>query len=216
MVVSPIVFDALRLCLILVLCSCGVSTPEQGQAFSRASHSALSCGWAASRLLLSRPRRVVGLVTPNKVLLPGRAGLNLLRAHFDESGEHAHVGVDAHTEHASSGVYRHKKPRKKFAPKLLPPAGASSSWEGQGGRSAGTSSPMGVVVVGPVRQHSATVIWLHGHAGDTAKGWASTAQTLQVPWCKFLFPIAPGGWFTEGSVEELENAAGVVIDLVCD
>jgi predicted esterase len=47
------------------------------------------------------------------------------------------------------------------------------------------------VVIGPEKQHTATVIFLHG-LGDTAKGWADAMHWMakSMPWVKFVLPTA--------------------------
>lgn len=40
-----------------------------------------------------------------------------------------------------------------------------------------------------IREHSATVIWLHGLGGD-GKEWIDMAEALHVPWAKFIMPAA--------------------------
>ena len=38
-----------------------------------------------------------------------------------------------------------------------------------------------------MRDHSATVIWLHGLGGE-GQEWMSMAEALHMPWAKFIFP----------------------------
>jgi hypothetical protein len=100
------------------------------------------------------------------------------------------------------------------APPLLPPGGASTFWDTQV-QDAKTGGPLTkVLVLGATRTHSATVIWLHGRDGDTAESWAIAAQKLQVPWCKFLFPVSRQGWFLGETEAELRRASDMVLDLV--
>ena len=86
-------------------------------------------------------------------------------------------------------------------PKRLPPAGASTFWdrESSSARAAVRASPAfdppgaartEVLVLGASRAHSATVIWLHGNAGDPPRGWLRMLAKLNMPWCKFLMPVA--------------------------
>jgi len=49
-----------------------------------------------------------------------------------------------------------------------------------------------VSTVKAVRDHSATVIWLHGLAGS-GQEWMNLPDALHVPWVKFMFPTAAEG-----------------------
>lgn len=105
--------------------------------------------------------------------------------------------------------------RQGRPPARLPPAGASTFWDRA--RSSPPSSESGdagqlgdvkteVLVLGTSRQHTSTVIWLHGNAGDPPRGWLRAVAKLNMPWCKFLLPVAasfhPG---TEGPCSADDN-----------
>ena len=137
------------------------------------------------------------------------------------------------------------------APRRLPPAGASSFWDREHASAAqqeeyppaaGNEVPEDtteVLVLGASRPHSATVIWLHGDAGDPPRGWLRAVSKLNMPWCKFLLPIAlsrsgasngdeqssgyyllepTSGWAAGGGegcdVEDLWGAVRIVHDLL--
>ena len=44
-------------------------------------------------------------------------------------------------------------------------------------------------VIDAKEKHTATVILLHG-LGDSANGWKRIADTISVPWVKWIFPTA--------------------------
>ncbi len=71
-----------------------------------------------------------------------------------------------------------------------------------------------MLILAASRSHSATVIWLHGRDGDTAESWAVAADRLQVPWCKFMFPVSRQGWLLGETERELRQASDLVLDLV--
>jgi predicted esterase len=87
-------------------------------------------------------------------------------------------------------------------PLRLPPGGASTFWDRERGTQTGSDGwtapdarPQAVgstevLVLGASRPHSATVIWLHGCAGDPPRGWLRAVSKLNMPWCKFLLPVA--------------------------
>ena len=105
--------------------------------------------------------------------------------------------------------------RRTRAPPRLPPGGASTFWERESARAplgaAGDApalppqkleeSPTDVLVLGTSQTHSSTVIWLHGKAGDPPRAWLRALAKLNMPWCKFLLPVAatrPGAARREG------------------
>jgi predicted esterase len=45
------------------------------------------------------------------------------------------------------------------------------------------------VQVKAVRDHSATVIWLHGLGGQATE-WTALPEALHMPWAKFIFPAS--------------------------
>ena len=101
-------------------------------------------------------------------------------------------------EDASAGAAP-RTTRRARAPPRLPPGGASTFWDRQsaqaprgaaGGPAAEAEAPTDVLVLGTSQTHSSTVIWLHGKAGDPPRAWLRALAKLNMPWCKFLLPVA--------------------------
>jgi predicted esterase len=107
------------------------------------------------------------------------------------------------------------------APRRLPPAGASSFWDRDHPSAPATretpqsvaTATTEVLVLGASRPHAATVIWLHGDAGDPPSGWLRAIAKLNMPWCKFLLPVAASRRQAAGEVKD--DLSGLLLEPTC-
>jgi hypothetical protein len=178
------------------------------------SHAFVHFSAQSSETFFGRETRFFGIYkdkVSSRCARSSSAAKNGVNACHGQAAESLHASDESST---FSNTAQGKKRRSNRAPRLLPPAGASTFWDRKPQHPESQSEITKVLILAASRSHSATVIWLHGRDGDTAESWAVAAEKLRVPWCKFMFPVSRQGWLLGETERELRQASEVVLDLV--